>query len=77
MAQLTKMPCIKPGSGESFRDCRQCPEMVIVPSGSFMMGSPAREPARLSNEDPQHLVTIGKPFAAGRFLLRVDYGALR
>jgi formylglycine-generating enzyme required for sulfatase activity len=67
VAQADKKPCIKPGSGESFRDCRQCPEMVIVPSGSFMMGSPASEPERWSDEDPQHPVTIWKPFAAGRF----------
>jgi len=67
VTQQDKKPCIKPGSGESFKDCPECPEMVIAPSGSFMMGSPANEPERLSNEDPQHLVTIGKPFAAGRF----------
>ena len=67
VAQSDKMPCIKPGSGEGFKDCPQCPEMVIVPSGSFMMGTPASEPERLSNEEPQHLVTIGKPFAAGKF----------
>jgi formylglycine-generating enzyme required for sulfatase activity len=41
--------------------------MVIVPSGSFLMGSPASEAGRLSDENPQHLVTIGKPFAAGKF----------
>jgi formylglycine-generating enzyme required for sulfatase activity len=67
VAQPDKKLCIKPGSGESFKDCQQCPEMVIVPSSSFMMGSPASEPERLSNEDPQHLVTIGKPFAVGKF----------
>jgi formylglycine-generating enzyme required for sulfatase activity len=67
VAQADKKPCIKPGSGESFKDCLQCPEMVIVPSGSFMMGSPASEPERMRDEDPQHPVTIGKPFAAGRF----------
>jgi formylglycine-generating enzyme required for sulfatase activity len=67
IAQSDKKPCIKPGSGESFKDCPQCPEMVIVPSGSFVMGSPPSEPGRLSNEDPQHLVTIGQPFAAGKF----------
>jgi formylglycine-generating enzyme required for sulfatase activity len=35
--------CIKPGSGESFKDCPECPEMVVVPAGSFTMGSPADE----------------------------------
>jgi hypothetical protein len=39
-------PCIKPGSGESFKDCPECPEMVVVPQGSFVMGSPDSEPER-------------------------------
>ncbi|MBI4724290.1 MAG: formylglycine-generating enzyme family protein [Rhodomicrobium sp.] len=36
-----------PGAGrtESFKDCAQCPEMVVVPSGRFAMGSPKDEPA--------------------------------
>ncbi len=29
-----------PGVGETFRDCPECPEMVVVPAGEFMMGSP-------------------------------------
>jgi formylglycine-generating enzyme required for sulfatase activity len=78
VAQPEKKPCIKPGSGEGFKDCPQCPEMVIVPSGTFMMGSPASEPERWSDEDPQHLVTIGKPFAAGRFSVTfVEWDACR
>lgn len=29
-------------NGQVFRDCAAvCPEMVVVPSGSFLMGSPA------------------------------------
>ncbi len=36
-------PCIKPGSGESFKDCPDCPEMVIAPSGGFRMGSQESE----------------------------------
>ncbi len=59
-------PCIKPGSGKSFKDCPECPEMVVVPSGSFTMGSPPDEPAGGSDET-QHKVTIAKPFAVGRF----------
>src|SRR3546814_8101546 len=30
-------------SGQTFRDCADCPEMVAVPPGSFTMGSPASE----------------------------------
>jgi len=71
VAQSEQKPCIKPGSGESFKDCANCPEMVIAPSGSFKMGSPPDEPERESgragSESPQHEVTIAKPFAVGRF----------
>ncbi len=59
--------CIQPGSGESFKDCPDCPEMVVVPAGSFMMGSPASEPLREDDEGPQHKVTIAKPFAVGKY----------
>ena len=58
---------VKPGSGESFRDCSDCPEMVVVPAGSFEMGSPETEPDRLDQEGPRHQVTFAQPFAAGRF----------
>ena len=51
--------------GTVFRDCAVCPEMVEVPAGSFMMGSPAWEEGRFDNEGPQHRVTIGLPFAVG------------
>ena len=61
-----KNPCIKPGSGEFFKDCPECPEMVIAPAGSFAMGSPESEPAHETNET-QHEVVISKPFATGRF----------
>ena len=58
---------VKPGSGKSFRDCPDCPEMVVVPAGSFVMGSPSNEAGRLYGEGPQHRVTIARPFAVGKF----------
>jgi formylglycine-generating enzyme required for sulfatase activity len=52
----------------SFRECaRDCPEMIVIPGGSFTMGSPATEADRLDNEGPQHLVTIVRPFAVSKF----------
>lgn len=60
-------PSAKPGSAASFRDCKECPEMVTVPAGSFTMGSPENEPERQIYEGPQHKVTIAKPFAVGKF----------
>ena len=34
---------MKPGA--TFRDCENCPEMVVIPEGEFVLGSPASEPA--------------------------------
>ena len=58
---------VKPGSGASFHDCPDCPEMVVVPTGSFMMGSPADEQGRTDSEGPQRKVTFAKAFAVGKF----------
>ncbi len=57
-----------PGAGKTewFQDIDGGPEMVVAPGGSFMMGSPAKEPERYDDEGPQHRVTIAKPFAIGR-----------
>jgi formylglycine-generating enzyme required for sulfatase activity len=57
----------KPLSGVSFRDCPDCPEMVVVPAGSFTMGSPRDEEGHLDREGPQRQVTIARPFAVGKF----------
>ena len=56
---------LKPG--RRFRDCegRWCPQMVVVPAGSYMMGSPGSEEGRYDDEGPRHRVRIGKPFAVG------------
>ena len=51
--------------GDMFRDCGECPEMVVVPSGSFMMGSPPGEVGRYDWEGPVHEVTIARSFAVG------------
>lgn len=55
---------LKPG--DMFKECEDCPEIVVVPAGSFMMGSPSGEEGRRENEGPQHEVTIGQPFAVGK-----------
>ena len=51
--------------GEVFRDCPQCPRMVVVPAGTYRMGSPKHEEGRLKWEGPVHEVRIAKPFAVG------------
>ncbi len=52
---------------ETFSDCNGCPEMVVVPAGSFMMGSPADEKDRQDDEGPQHKVALSSAFAVGKF----------
>jgi len=58
--------------GEVFRDCDVCPEMVVVPPGSFMMGSPDSEAYRRYDEGPQHRVTIDYAFAVGVYEVTFD-----
>lgn len=49
-----------------FRDCPDCPEMVAVPSGHFVMGSPASERGRFDSEGPTHAVTL-RAFALSKY----------
>ena len=53
--------------GKTFRDCFECPEMVVVPAGTFNMGSNASEKGRNDDEGPVHQVTISVPFAVGKY----------
>ena len=53
--------------GTQFQDCKRCPQLVVVPAGRFTMGSDSTEEGSQSNEQPQHQVTISKPFAVGVF----------
>ena len=57
---------------DSFKECADCPEMVVMPAGSFMMGTPVTEVDRNKGEDPIHRVTIARPFAVGRFAISFD-----
>jgi formylglycine-generating enzyme required for sulfatase activity len=61
-----------PVLGEVFRDCAECPEMVVVPPGSFVMGSPETEPGRDPEEGPQRTVTFDASFAIGRYEVTYD-----
>ena len=71
--ELRQAPVLKAGS--RFRDCDACPEMVVVPAGSFLMGSPESEEGRYDDEGPQHRVTIREAFAVGVYeVTRDEYG---
>jgi len=47
--------------------CPECPEMVELPPGEFMMGSPDSEKERSDDEGPQHPVKIGYRLAMGKY----------
>ena len=65
---------------ESFWECAKtdekysvyCPEMVVVPAGKFVMGSPENEKGRSDDEGPQHEVTVLRNFAVSRFVVTFD-----
>jgi len=61
-----------PAAPTVLRDCADCPELVIVPAGSFTMGSStdAYEHDEHSGETPPLAVRIRQPFALGRFELQ-------
>lgn len=54
------------GAGSILRDCTDCPDLVVIPAGSFTQGSPESEPESLGNERPQRLVNVPM-FAMGRY----------
>lgn len=65
---------VLPSPRTEFKDCADCPTMVVITAGSFAMGGslpegqPAGAPGDLpSRTAPQHQVTIARPFAVGKF----------
>jgi formylglycine-generating enzyme required for sulfatase activity len=79
--QVKDVAVAKPGT--VFRDCPDCPEMVVIPAGSFNMGSPEPEkvwatkhgasPQSVSDEAPQHHVVV-RSFALGKYdVTRAEY----
>ena len=71
--------------GAVFRDCPDCPEMVVIPAGNFTMGSPAPEKSwaashggnleSVADESPQHVVWL-RSFALGKYdVTRGEYAA--
>ena len=58
--------------GRVFLDAAFAPEMVVISSGEFLMGSPEDEKNRCEHEGPQHRVVIPVPFALGKCAVTFD-----
>jgi len=69
VAAIPPVPAVVPKQrgGESIRDCEDCPEMVVLPPGSFEMGS-----ASTPFDRPVRRVTIAKPFAMARYEITLE-----
>src|SRR5690348_12760028 len=52
-------------SAHEFVECVGCPQMVAIPAGKFLMGSPVSEAGRFDSEGPQHVVQV-RAFALGK-----------
>jgi formylglycine-generating enzyme required for sulfatase activity len=51
--------------GDTFKECRNCPEMVVIPAGKFVMGTPEDQEFH-EKDEYQHDVTIARPFALSK-----------
>ncbi|PQV54120.1 SUMF1/EgtB/PvdO family nonheme iron enzyme [Paraburkholderia sp. BL21I4N1] len=67
-AAVAQKPTTHPPTAGESRDCATCPIMIPIPAGAFAMGSNTDDPS----EKPVHHVTIGAPFAIGKFPVTVD-----
>lgn len=74
VVQLAMAAQLKPTAGRVFHDALKDgsagPELVVLPAGSFTMGSAISEADRSAIEGPQHMVTL-KAFALGRYEVTV------
>lgn len=58
-------------AGETFQDCPDCPELVVLPQGKFSMGASETDPDRTVSELPAHHVNINAPLLMGRYEVTV------
>jgi len=66
-AALAAMDDLVMRPGKRFRDCPECPELIVVPAGSFVQGSSEAAPEGLAMERPSRTVNIPEPLGVGIF----------
>ena len=71
LSVLTSITCYgqkKLTAGRTFRDCRTCPEMIVVPAGNFTSNNVSDDSAGNDKKIPERSVSINQ-FAVGRFAI--------
>ncbi len=74
-ANLTLVPTPPTSPGSVFRDCPDCPEMVVVPPGDFLMGSPRSDKDADGDERPRRKISIRSFALAKHPVTRGEYSA--
>lgn len=64
--------CTWPGARQTERDCEHCPEMVVIPAGTAIVGASADDPFRSADELPERRVVIREAFAVSRYEVTRD-----
>jgi formylglycine-generating enzyme required for sulfatase activity len=67
---LDQERALKPGM--TFKECSDCPEMVVIPAGTFVLGSPTSESTRGDDEGPQTQITFARPLTVSKFEVTVE-----
>jgi formylglycine-generating enzyme required for sulfatase activity len=81
MAMMLSAPAAQGASVSEFQDCEDCPVMITIPAGRYLMGTAIsdrlidpRTGKPATNDSPQHEVRIETPFAIGKYEVTVaDY----
>lgn len=68
IAQTAPAVADAPKPGTVFKDCKVCPEMVVVPKGLFILGMGATD----KRATPPTRISVKKPFAIGRYEVTWD-----
>src|SRR6185369_7544839 len=61
-----RMGAMELAAGQVHSDGGGLPQLVVVPAGRFLLGSPEAEPGHEDCESPQREIAIARPFALGR-----------
>lgn len=64
--------CVSPGAREATRDCEHCPEMVVIPTGTAILGAGSDDKFRGPDELPERTFVIRDPFAVSRYEVTRD-----